>query len=389
LPRRLTLHWLAVAHALAGCAAPAPAPPPLQATAATVAPAAPAPPEPWPTGPGCRAILAGVAGLPAGARRRLPPETAPLALQVLDGGRPLPAVAASEAVRPDLPVPLDVGGAAPCLLLVERPLSARAEPRRRLAHEVVRSSYRRGSRSAANPEHAQLRRAVRELEDGDRADILATGDPGLDLIGLLAGGVLDGIDRFRRGRAAEQARDALAAMPARLEEPVWEPYSYEVTRIEATREGWLRAALVDRRADRAWVVERAVRETRRFDVATGRSAKDRALLEGPDDAVATAADVAVWEQVGLQPSLSGLVELLAAVPGDGTALDPVGIAAAWAGAPVRPAETPAGIVDALPDQALPDLDDAAGAAPPRASAVEQVVTADGVRRYRLADPVSP
>ena len=386
----MTARWLAIAPALAACADQSTAPPPLvQATPVAIAPAAATPAEPWPVRPGCRAILGGVVGLPEAARRRLAPEAAPLALRVLDGGQPLPAAAVGEAVRRDLPIPVDAGGDAPCLLLVERSVTARAGPRRRLAHEVVRSTYRRGSRSVENPEHAELRRAMRELEDEDGVDVLSTGDPGLDLIGLLVGGVLDGIDQFRRGRATDQARDKLAAMPARLEEPVWEPYTYEVTQIEAARRGILRAALVDRGVGRAWVIERPTQETRRFDVATGRSAKDRQLLEGPGGAAATTADIAVWEQVGLQPSLAGLLELLATVPGDGMALDATGIAAAWAVAPVRLAEAPIGIVDALPAQPSPETDDAASVPRLRASSVEQVITGDGVRRYQLAAPTPP
>lgn len=289
----------------------------------------------------------------------------------------------------DLPVPTDGHEHAPCLVLVDRSATARAAPRRLLAHEVVRSTYRRGSRGIADPEHTELRRALREPDDEDGVEVLATGDPGVDLIGLLAGGVLDGIDRFRRASAEKQARAALAATPASLEEVVWEPYTYEVTTIEAARSGVLRAALVDRRLGLAWPIERVVRETRRFSVAAGRNAKDRQLLESPGGDQAVAADVTVWEHGGLQPSLSGLMGLLAAAPGDGVALDARGLATAWATAPVHLAASPSGAADADPDPPTAESGDGPVMSPPRASSVEQVVTADGVRRYRLVAPAAP
>ena len=230
---------------------------------------------------------------------------------------------------------------------------------------------------------------MRELDDEDGGEVLATGDPGLDLIGLFAGGVLDGIDRFQRGSAEKQTRAALAATPASLEQVVWEPYTYEVTTVEAARSGILRAALVDRRLGLAWPVERPMRETHRFGVAAGRNVKDRQLLESPGGDLVVAADVTVWEHAGLQPSLTGLVGLLAAAPGDGVALDAPGLAAAWATTPLRLAEAPSGTADAGPDMSTATPDPAPIMRSRRTSSVEQLVTADGVRRYRLVTPAAP
>ena len=279
----LKVGWLAIMLTVTGCAGePTPAQPAAAPAILVEAPtptAAPPPALPWPAGPDCRATLAAVAALPPTARGRLEPTAAPLAVTVLDGGAVLPADAALAALQWDLPVATDGRDDAPCLVLVDRTATARAAARQLLAHDVVRSTYRRGSRSIANPEHAELRRSLRELDDEDGVEVLATGDPGLDLIGLLAGGVLDGIDRFQRGSAEKQTRAALAATPASLEQVVWEPYTYEVTTVEAARSGILRAALVDRRLGLAWPVERPMRETHRFGVAAGQNVKDRQLLE--------------------------------------------------------------------------------------------------------------
>ena len=385
--------WLAIMLTSTGCAGePTPAQPAAAPAILVEAPtptAAPPPALPWPAGPDCRATLAAVAALPSTARGRLEPTAAPLAVTVLDGGAVLPADAALAALQWDLPVATDGRDDAPCLVLVDRTATARAAARQLLAHNVVRSTYRRGSRSIANPEHAELRRSLRELDDEDGVEVLATGDPGLDLIGLLAGGVLDGIDRFQRGSAEKQTRAALAATPASLEQVVWEPYTYEVTTVEAARSGILRAALVDRRLGLAWPVERPMRETHRFGVAAGQNVKDRQLLENPGGDLVVAADVTVWEHAGLQPSLTGLVGLLAAAPGDGVALDAPGLATAWATTPLRLAEAPSGTADAGPDMSTATLDPARIMRSRRTSSVEQLVTADGVRRYRLVTPAAP
>jgi hypothetical protein len=379
---------LVIVHSLAGCAGGLTPVAPTASAPMPVAMAPPAPPPamPWPVGRDCRATLAAVASLAEPARRRLEPTAAPLTITVLDHGIELATAAAGEAVLWDLPVPIEDGGTASCAVLVDRTPTARAAPRRILAHQLVRSTYRRGSRSTTNPEQAALRRSMRELEQEDGVQVLATGEPSVDLIGLLVGGILDGISRYRRGRAETQARDELAATPATLEEVIWEPYTYELTELEATRTGVLRAALVDRRLGRAWPIGREVRETRRFAVAAGRSPKDRPLLESASSDVVSRADVAVWEQAGLQPSLTQLLATLSDATGDGVRLEATEIAAGWAAAPIRLTNAPMGSPDVEPAEPSRQHADGSTALRPRGSSVEQTVTADGLRSYRLVTP---
>jgi hypothetical protein len=371
-----SLPGAAAATAAPPSAAPAPSgrrPP--AASEAALEPAAPA--HHWPSGHTCREIAGAAAALPEPARRRLDARASPLAVAVVDRGARLPGVIAAEAVALDLPVPVDGDGEdAPCLVVVERSTTAPAAPRRLLAERVVRSTYRKGSHRTANPEHQALRRAVRELEDGDDRvgeGILATGDPGLDLIGLAASGVLAGIDLFRRGQAERQADEALAATPPTVEHVVWEPYTYEATALEAERAGRLRMALVDRRLGRSWQATHEVLETRRFVVAAGRHAKDRDLLEGYGGNVATMADVTVWEQAGLRPPVSVLLATLAGAAGEGAPGDLATIAAAWSAA------APTATILAAPEPA---------AAGRRSLSVEQTAMADGTHRYRLVEPAA-
>ena len=146
----------------------------------------------------------------------------------------------------------------------------------------------------------------------------------------------------------------------------------------------LRAALVDRWLQRSWPLEQTAHEHRRFKVATGRVPKDRGLLEGPAGDLVTSADVTVWEQGGLQPSVSRLAVALAATEESGAAGDVAAVIAAWAANPVRPAAPSTA-------QADPELNDEPKAhmhRPATRAGVEQVTSADGIRRYRLAEPAA-
>ncbi|MFL5336874.1 MAG: hypothetical protein ACJ8H8_27785 [Geminicoccaceae bacterium] len=319
-----------------------------------------APPLPWPTAASCRELLVAIVAMPEAELRRLEPAAAPIAYGVRDAAIMLSPAAAQAAVLADLPLPASAGADVHCLVLVERSSTKKAAPRRFLEHEVVQSTYQAGSERQPNPDYVALRRRLRETESDKGLGIMATGDPGLDLIGLIGGVVLNGVGAINRAQSAAAMRERLAGTPATLTSQSWEPYTFEVTTIEAARSGQLRAALVDSRSNRAWPMEREMVEQRRFRVANGRRARDRGLLEGGGADLVETADVAVWEQGGLRPSLAGLAKLLAAV-------DTPGIAGGLAAlAPVEPLPAPATTSG-------------------RTGSVEQIVAADGVRRYRLRE----
>ena len=262
--------------------------------------------------------------MPEAELHRLDPATATLAFGVRDGSAILPPAAAETAVAVDLPLPAEASAEFHCLVLVDRAPTRKAAPRRPLAHEVVRSTYRGGSERRTNPEYVALRQRLRDVEGGGDAGIMATGDPGLDLIGLIGGVVLNGMGAFSRAQNEAAARQRLAVTPATLATQSWEPYTFEVTTVEASRAGLLRAALVDRVSNLAWPIERNVVERRSFRVANGRRARDRGLLEGGGADLVETADLAVWEQGGLRPSLLAVAKQLAAVDIPGV---PGGIAA--------------------------------------------------------------
>ncbi len=378
---------LPVTGLLAACAAaerPA-SPQTVAAVPAAAVPAEAAPVAiPWPSGDTCRAILAAATALPPVAQRRLDPAAAPIAVAMIDGGALVPPDQTGLASE----VPLAGGdpAAAPCLLLVERTSTTRWKPRKVVAHEIVRSTYRRGSQRVANPEHAALRRKIRELDDDQDDGIIATGDPTIDLIGLVAGGLLNGIGAIWRGRAEGEARAAMAAMPSSFVEPVWEPYTYQLTTVETERAGQLRATLIERAQGLSWPLEQTVHERRRFKVAVGRLPKDRGLLESQGGDIVTTTDVAVWESGGLEPSLAWLATALPTAPVGGLQRDLAMVMAAWAARPPGGPQ-PRQDVDPAADHPFDDTVTATGSQTGRSS-VEQLVTADGVRRYRLVEPAA-
>jgi hypothetical protein len=99
--------------------------------------------------------------------------------------------------------------AAPCLLLVEQPSDVRAG-HRVIDFQNVASLYQTGVRSERNPDYdaaqARLREAQRERREGG-SDILRVGDPMLDLVGLLVGGVIATLQSPRRRRRPERSAD--------------------------------------------------------------------------------------------------------------------------------------------------------------------------------------
>lgn len=395
------LALVSAAAVLVGCTSGDPAAEPPAPAAGPTSPETASFGESWPGGGRCPEVIADLAALSPERRQRLSPEASPLALAVIDRGAVLPgSVAAAQVVR-DLPVSITdrLSGDAPCLLLLDRTATVPAGPRRSVAHELVRSTYRRGTRRTANAEHEALKRAMREVEQEREPEIIATGDPSADLVGLVAGTVLSGVDLFRRRGEAEELRGALAGTPASFEEPVWEPYSYEVTTVEASRSGRLRAALVDRAQGRSWSVDLVLHEARSFRVASGRHVKDRAVLEGHDGTVATPADLDVWEEGDLRPSTNELVERLAGVVSrePAEARDAAAIAATWGRLSQALPQPLVGPTADEPERRRPARTAANGSRSCHrgGSSVQQVVAADGTRRYQLAEgtegctPASP
>jgi len=264
----------------------------------------------WPEAPSCAALLGELAALDAERARRLDPLTAPLVVTSL-GHDGLP-------VRTDLPIP-EVApaatGAAACAILVGAPVPLPAATDTVIGRRTVHSAYPTGTKRRRNPAHQELERelAAAERDKAEEVDILRTGDPLLDLIGTVAGGIIGGI-----GAAAEQsnvraAEAALAATPAFIEDPILTPYRYELVELEAERRLAVPVALHERDLGSTLETTVTLAERRRFAVGDGRHPKDVEPQHAAGAAPVTAAELAAWRRARPPIATSVLVTHLAAV----------------------------------------------------------------------------
>lgn len=260
----------------------------------------------WPSGSTCRERLDRLLALPATARERLDPAASPFAREVQE------AAGASE-LEVDLPIPPASGRAdeAACVLQIALGQPEPGAPPTVIGTRIVQSSYRREGRRRVNPEHEELRELSRDLESRKgRPRILATGDPGIDLIGLLAETVLEGIDEVQRRMARGEVEAALANTPRHLETVLWEPYTYPASEVLAARGMPVRVTLSEATEPDRWQAAGVLREERTFQVAQRRHRKDKDLLEGDETAVTSEAEVLAWQQRPMRPKLSAVAALL-------------------------------------------------------------------------------
>jgi hypothetical protein len=283
------------------------APPPSAPGTAAVraAPGRPAPPAPEPiaSNAGCAEALAAwrqaggnVSGGPDfGIALRGPPGSS----LDLDRDLDLPVVSA------DAPSPPT------CLLRVEAtPLGAAAP--RRVERATVHSEYRSGTDHRPNPDYNRLKE---ELDNAERnakrpSGLLQTGEPELDLIAAAAGLLFTGIGKLVAEPEAQALQARLEATPRYLDAPRYEPYAYTVRRISTTRMAALEVTLTDRRTGAVERVRSQATESRTFEVADGRRARDRAVIAGGELVGPSASEIAAWERGIPQLRISTLAEAL-------------------------------------------------------------------------------
>ena len=201
--------------------------------------------------------------------------------------------------------------AAGCVLIVEAPRPMPAEQRRLLRRETVRSSYADGTERVANPDHAELEKALSRAEGrrGGDANILTTGEPMVDLIGNVAQLVVAGVDKAMRLSEEARLRQRLEETPPEIDRPHLRRYSYETAELEASRGVMARVGLVD--VDAGSVRESSVQvvETAVFRVDEGRRESDIDRPEAGPGSVDLAA-MAEWERSPPPLRVSGLLARL-------------------------------------------------------------------------------
>jgi hypothetical protein len=310
---------LALAGLLAGCQIRTPEP----AASPSATPAATSEPLPaidWAGAPDCQAKLALVVEATK-AGRWSPDERPPIAVVL---GRPSDRVdwlaAPDVTLTADLPLeahePTDPAiASASCLLLVE-PARDQRVGQRPIGHETVRSLYESGTRSERNPDYdaAQLRlRQAERTSDEKTPGILRVGDPLLDLMGLLVGGVISGFSQGSHERDVDEAMSALAATPRSVEQPVYRPYQFERQTILAGKEATIPVALIDRANRLVWRTQLHQRERRQFDILDGLDPRDRDYEKYSSNSVSRQ-DFEHWQNEPPQLGLSVVVAALREAP---------------------------------------------------------------------------
>ncbi len=316
--------------------------------------------------------------------------------------------AASPPIIADLPPHLVDGSSdgtrdKPCVLQLGVPQAQRGA-HRTLRYEEVASAYQSGVRSEKNPDYeiaqAQLRQAERDVKDGG-VSILNVGDPLLDLVGLLVGGVIDGVSRSSSEGDLDQALAALAKTPRSLDHPVYRPYHFERIVVAARREAIVPITLIDRDQGRMWQAELRQRERRNLHVLDGLDQRDRSY-ELHRQASMTERELEHWQQESPPVSLTAIVAALKETSASATdvlapsmqAALPASQAAGFQAAP-RISGSDADAVAADADAAWDDDLDAAAlprdstADDPRAASVVHIATEDraGMGVYIRSDLV--
>ncbi len=263
----------------------------------------------WPDPGSCAAIVRQLAGFDAARIRVLDPLTAPLVMASL-GPEAL-------AVRSDLPIPEVTAaavGAAPCAVLVGAAVQLPAAADVVLERRTVHSAYPTGTKRRRNPEHQALEKAVaaKNRTAATGVDVFATGDPLLDLIGTVAGGVISGIGAVAGRGDVRAAEAALADTPAFIEDPILTPYRYELVELEAERRLAVPVALYDRGLGLAAETIVTLAEQRRFAVGSGRHPQDVEPQHATHATAITAAELAAWRRSPPPIATSMLLTHLAA-----------------------------------------------------------------------------
>jgi hypothetical protein len=285
-----------------------PAAGPLAATAAGAAPS-----TAWPSAGSCNDLARRLVAMDMDTAGSLDPAASPLGLAALGPGAP--------AVRSDLPIPQMQAAALAgfdCALIVGAATALPAAPDRVIDQLPMHGAYRTGTRRQRNPEHRRLESELAAARRGgtDDATILKTGDPLLDLIGSIGGGIIGGIGAAATAREVRAIEAELEAAPAFIDDPVLTPYRYTLTEVEAERRIVLPLALHDRARNIAWRTSVTLDERRRFAVAGGRHPSDAEQPHAAEATLTTAAELDAWRRAAPPLTMRAiLTHLHAAEPG--------------------------------------------------------------------------
>lgn len=245
----------------------------------------------WPVGADCAQTLARLAAAAEQGELPAEPAGAPVALLEPAGAR------GAEHLRLDLALPrLRPDSASPLLIEPDAAgppcrLALAIEPgpaeRRVVRRETVWSERAGPVERRPNPEYEaarrELARLAEELDREDRAQahdlkgLSVTGNPLIDVLGVVGGLVLGGIGSAARDRELAEAQARVQAIPRTLEETRLEPYELVVEETMLVRRATVEATLVERAGGR-WAARLPLERVDRLRVAPRLHPRDRSRL---------------------------------------------------------------------------------------------------------------
>jgi hypothetical protein len=203
---------------------------------------------------------------------------------------------------------------ADCLLLVDRlrDEDVRVRPLGRMTVAAVRVT---GMRRRTNPAWLELERELAEAKRAarDKAPrILRTGEPTVDLFGLMASAVLATIDSLSgpEARIAE-LEQRLRETPQTLDEEVTTTVPLLVERYRVDKTATLPLVLFEPATGRAWRAAHELHETRTFALLPADAASDLRLPQQDD--LIFVSDRAAIEAFAQEPPRARIAELLPAL----------------------------------------------------------------------------
>jgi len=141
-----------------------------------------------------------------------------------------------------------------------------------------------GRRQRVNPRRRELEARLRELEEdgrgGERRRPPGTGDPLLDVVGLLGSAVIGLVAEAASGSEAASLRAELERTPVYVEEPATAPYRYEAQAFRLVAEGSAEVALVDAATGLGWEGAVPFRIERLYAIPLTRDPRDTTRPEG-------------------------------------------------------------------------------------------------------------
>ena len=271
------------------------------------------PPLPWPQEGNCASRLLAILNFSPDERSRLDPDAATLGIMPLGAGL-LPEQVDELGRELVVPVLRSPGPGQPaCVVTIGSAANASPHATRHVFRTTrLTSTFPKGTRRTANPDRKLLEKKLAEARKDKRADRksgsgeVSTGDPVLDLVGLMAGGLISGITGYFETDEVAALEAELKATDAFIEEPLLTTYKYDLTELESRRTATLILALVDMRDGTGWFRQQDITDRQLVALSDNRHPGDKTSQHGPAFRLMTSSELEIRER---QTPVPGEAEL--------------------------------------------------------------------------------